>query len=407
MEKYLSECLESVFKQTLKEKEIICINDGSTDRSLDILNIYKNKYDNMVLINNENHGVAYSRNYGMKIAKGKYCCFIDPDDIYPEEDVLEYLYSQICRQKAFICGGSSILFRDGIQVDNLTGADLKYRFCENSMTDYVDYQYSYGFWRFMYDLEFLKANDIYFPLYCQYEDPPFLVKAMICAKQFYAVSKNTYVYRYVSKTKIFTYEKTYDCLMGFIDVLKMSRTNNLMTLHQDTINHINTWFAEPLFWYIQKENNDLLKLLEYAKQEADDQYRVGTRFFEVENWIDKIDILKQKKKEFQTIVCRYPKIIIYGAGYVGKKVGDYLINTLDKNRLVYAVTHNNAEENNYKGILIKEINELSELSKRDTIVLIATLHNLQEEIRRILMEYDFNNVFKIDYSEFRFFSLIQ
>lgn len=82
VEEYLSTCLDSLINQTydLKKIEIIAINDGSTDSSLDILRKYQEKYSNIVVLNEENSGLSKTRNKGMKIAKGRYILFLDSDD---------------------------------------------------------------------------------------------------------------------------------------------------------------------------------------------------------------------------------------------------------------------------------------------------------------------------------------
>ena len=91
--KYLSCCLESVIKQTLQDIEIICINDGSKDNSLDILNDYAQKDSRIIVVDQENHGVSYSRNKGLEIAKGKYVHFFDADDYYYKDYALEKIFT--------------------------------------------------------------------------------------------------------------------------------------------------------------------------------------------------------------------------------------------------------------------------------------------------------------------------
>jgi len=81
MEKYLNECLDSVISQTLKDIEIICINDGSIDNSLIILKEYEKKDKRIKIINKKNSGVAITRNRGIiDISKGEFIAFLDPDD---------------------------------------------------------------------------------------------------------------------------------------------------------------------------------------------------------------------------------------------------------------------------------------------------------------------------------------
>ena len=79
-EKYLNECINSIINQSLKEIEIICINDGSYDNSLNILNYYKKIDNRIIIINQKNKGVNSARNSGLKIAKGEFILFFDSDD---------------------------------------------------------------------------------------------------------------------------------------------------------------------------------------------------------------------------------------------------------------------------------------------------------------------------------------
>jgi glycosyltransferase involved in cell wall biosynthesis len=79
---YLADCLNSLMDQDLTkdEYEVICVDDGSTDNSVDIINKYIDQYNNIKIISKENGGVSSARNLGIRNAKGKYIWFIDPDD---------------------------------------------------------------------------------------------------------------------------------------------------------------------------------------------------------------------------------------------------------------------------------------------------------------------------------------
>ena len=85
--KYLKQCMDSIINQSLKGIEIICVNDGSTDNSLDILK----EYSNIKIINQKNQGLSIARNTGLKYANGEYIYFCDSDD-FLQLDALENLY---------------------------------------------------------------------------------------------------------------------------------------------------------------------------------------------------------------------------------------------------------------------------------------------------------------------------
>ena len=91
MESYIKECLSSAINQTLQEIEIICIDDGSTDSSVEIINSFIEKDDRIILIKKENGGLASARNAGINAARGEYIYFLDSDD-YIMDSAIETLY---------------------------------------------------------------------------------------------------------------------------------------------------------------------------------------------------------------------------------------------------------------------------------------------------------------------------
>ena len=91
VEQYLSDCLESICRQTLKGIEIIVVNDGSTYKSLSIIKSFQQKYSNIKLINKKNGGLSSARNAGIDMAVGEYLFFVDSDD-FIDLDTLEKMY---------------------------------------------------------------------------------------------------------------------------------------------------------------------------------------------------------------------------------------------------------------------------------------------------------------------------
>ena len=92
--KYLEECLNSIINQTYKDIEMVIVNDGSTDNSLDIIEKFKNKDNRIKLINQINKGVSVARNIGLLNSTGNYIFFVDPDD-YIEIDCINKLVEKI------------------------------------------------------------------------------------------------------------------------------------------------------------------------------------------------------------------------------------------------------------------------------------------------------------------------
>ncbi|MDR1555189.1 MAG: glycosyltransferase [Campylobacteraceae bacterium] len=108
VEPYLRQCLDSVINQTLKNIEIICVNDGSTDNSFSILNEYIQKDSRFIIVRQKNSGAGEARNKGLVIAKGEYLSFLDSDDFF-EPTMLEEMYEKATNVDADIvlCGGST------------------------------------------------------------------------------------------------------------------------------------------------------------------------------------------------------------------------------------------------------------------------------------------------------------
>lgn len=81
-EKYLRKCLDSVCNQSLQNIEVICVNDGSTDNSKEILENYAKQDSRIHILSQKNQGAGAARNLGMQVARGKYLSFLDSDDIF-------------------------------------------------------------------------------------------------------------------------------------------------------------------------------------------------------------------------------------------------------------------------------------------------------------------------------------
>ena len=120
VESYLPECMESLVHQTLEDIEIIAVNDGSPDNSIDILNRYAKEYPEKVKVfTTKNHGVSHARNYGLDRAKGEYVLFVDSDDF------LELTMCEILYNKAINDGNDLVLCARNNVYENADGSITK------------------------------------------------------------------------------------------------------------------------------------------------------------------------------------------------------------------------------------------------------------------------------------------
>ncbi|MDD4372210.1 MAG: glycosyltransferase family 2 protein [Anaerostipes sp.] len=100
-EKYLRECIDSILTQSLKEMEVVIVNDGSQDNSLEICKSYVGD-DRIKIINQKNLGTSIARKNGIKAAQGKYCMFSDQDDFFCKKDAFEKLYDEMEKKQLSI-----------------------------------------------------------------------------------------------------------------------------------------------------------------------------------------------------------------------------------------------------------------------------------------------------------------
>ena len=240
MEKYIAECLDSILRQTLSDFEVIIINDGSTDSSLTIIRGYQERDKRIVVIDKANAGVGAARNDGINAATGDYVSFMDPDDMYASDDVLLHLY-QIAEQASVpIAGGKVVfLYQDGSRKEGTDKSFGDLCINANGVTEYKDFQYDYEYWCYIYKRTLLIDNQIFFPLYSRFQDPPFFVKAMIAAERFYALDEPVYLYRQLPSAAKLTPKKTMDFLCGIMDNLRMSKNHDLAQLHYITAERLN------------------------------------------------------------------------------------------------------------------------------------------------------------------------
>lgn len=198
VEKYLSRCLDNLINQTLKDIEIICVNDGSKDSSAEILETYAQKDKRIVILNQENAGLSVARNNGMDIAKGEYIGFVDSDD-WVDLDFFEKLYNTAIKYDCEIAVADFIREHPTKKIKRLNLTEEKvYKTTEEKYL--VCKTYREGcVWNKIYKTEFLKSINLKFVAGMYYEDRDFTARSLHFSKKLVTVP-NTY-YRYFVNPK--------------------------------------------------------------------------------------------------------------------------------------------------------------------------------------------------------------
>lgn len=236
-EQYLRQCLDSLRKQTLTDIEILCIDDGSKDASGKILDEYAALDKRLKVVHQENQGVAVARNVGLDLASGDWIAFMDPDDLYPDSETLQVMHKEAVLHNVAICGGSvlAVSTEGKVLKNRSTGENTGYAFRKDGLVSYKDYQFDYGFWRFIYKRELIEKHHIRFPLLRRFQDPPFMVQAFSLAGTFYALERPTYTYRDGNgwakiKWEEHDYQKARHMLRGMSEVCNIAERRNYETL---------------------------------------------------------------------------------------------------------------------------------------------------------------------------------
>ena len=201
VEKYLNECIDSILNQTFKDFELICINDSSTDRSLDILNDYAAKDSRVKVFTQPNGGASSTRNYGMKQASGDYLLFWDSDD-YFDITILEKLYNKASLYNADIVVTSYKLFDDTTKEVIDKRSQINKKFLPDKEIFCIDdiQQGKFSFlpmapWTKMYKKDFIFDNGLLFQDIKSCTDVFFTYATTALAKRICIVDENLIFYR--------------------------------------------------------------------------------------------------------------------------------------------------------------------------------------------------------------------
>lgn len=228
VEEFLKTCLDSVCNQTFEDIEIICINDGSTDSSPDILQAYSKKDSRIKVYNQENKGLGFVRNIGMEYASGDYVYFIDSDD-HIALNTLELAYDNITSNDAdmvifkyLFCRADDTFTVDRFDIDKqFPGVDFN-----NFTISYKSIKYYVLFgssppWHKLFKRDFLnKYDDLVFPLNIAYEDLFFHVKSILRASSISILPEYLYFYKKDNSSSITNNPKNHIDIFRHIKIIR-------------------------------------------------------------------------------------------------------------------------------------------------------------------------------------------
>ena len=395
VEKYVERCVESVIDQDVENIEIICIDDCSTDRTLDILKSLQQRYNNIILFENEkNGGLSFSRNRGIKAARGEFILFLDADDWF-EPNSLNKLYRYAVERKL------DILYFEYVQ-DYESEADRE--LYEQGYVKSVQKEYGVisGQERFvkvfhelpynvmsvlgLYRKQFLLEKEVFFYDGIFHEDELFYPTVLLNADRTDHV--NEYVYHYFRHSGTITTKDENRIRKVHDLVIICSELENLVIN-----NDLSPESVSMLSYRVKSMENatkELLKKLLIDGITPDSEYKVLRHRIKYHEIAD--DIYRRHAILFSDEVVQRIKeaenIIVYGAGIISREVSsDLHENGIEK----YYIAVSSAQEEKYiYGNKVRQIDELLEL-KDNSLVLVSLSKKYHDEVNDKLNKLGFMN----------------
>lgn len=281
--KYLKKCIDSVLKQTYKNIEVICIENGSKDNSLKILKQYKT----IKTYSLKESGISLARNYGIKKAKGEYLYFLDSDD-YTKENLIEELVKKLEKDKSDLCYAK---YYSVYEEKNKKEKTELYTFDILNKKQIITNLHNINLGpQKLFKKEIITNNNITFPLNTKYEDVYFVLKYLYFSNKISMVNEYLYYYLIHSNSETTTmdsrvfdilkiiklYEKIYDKdeienvtvkLLTTYTIRQRYQKNNKIRNEfiDETFNHLNKNYKNWKKCNYLKERNKLKKIIEKSK----------------------------------------------------------------------------------------------------------------------------------------------
>lgn len=233
VEKYIHACMESIFRQGMDDKvfEVIIVNDGTQDRSMEVIQDIISQHDNITVINQENLSLSVARNNGIAVAKGEYILMPDSDDLLIDNSLL-ILLEKALESKADLVVADFLEMTDEEikRLDNVAQKYLKVKekTGEQMFLEDLNPRQCYV-WRTLYRRAFIQENNLTFIPGVRYQDVPFTHECYLRAKKCLRVSRLLNVYRkgHASATYSFNKKKAHDLITVIAGTWKLRKIEGL------------------------------------------------------------------------------------------------------------------------------------------------------------------------------------
>lgn len=263
VEKYLERCLQSLINQTIKDYEIILIDDGSTDSSGKICDQYSREYTNIIVIHKENSGLSSVRNLGISVSKGEYIGFVDSDD-YVEKEMFEELYNIIIKYNAQISIASFYEVRENNIRDKSNHNNESNIFSKNQCIEMFfkeQYPFNYSFaCNKLYKKNVFKDSKFNEKIISDQEDTEVMIKLF----------NNIEKVVYIDKPLYFYCLRDDSLSAGIINSRKVKTERAFFEIYSYTKENIPKFKSQALLKYIIYYFNIIIKIIDnYDKYEKE------------------------------------------------------------------------------------------------------------------------------------------
>ena len=417
-EKYLKQCLDSVANQSIDNMEIICINDGSTDNSLDMLTEYANKDNRFKIIDKENSGYGHSMNVGIKTAKGEYIGIVESDD-FVDRNMFVTLYELAKVHDADLVKSNFWAFKDGKDTlqNVLQNEPFKKKINPRRENKSI-FLRGQSIWTGIYKREFLLENNIRFleTPGASYQDTSFFFITMACANSVVLIEDAFLHYRQdnpdssvMSKEKVYCVCEEIDAVWRFLKgrpeleaELKYVVPVFQWIVYKWNLNRLN---SVQKYYFLEKMYDDFKLLSQKGLLKKEfwndfDAYNMIQRMvncektkFLVHKYINDQLILDFKNNFLSGI--RGMNVFVYGAG----KIGELIVRYLKENNVVPCGIVVSSVVDNPEILLGCKVTELKDFyveENMDSVLIVAVKEESQYPIIRDLLGKGFKNVIALN-----------